>query len=46
MKTYEAPHVEVIEIESQGMLCASAPAASTDADGGTTNMNVNTGYGW
>ena len=45
-KVYETPQVEVIEIEPQGMLCASAPAASTGAGGGTTNMNVNDGYGW
>lgn len=45
-KVYEAPKLEIIEIESQGVLCASAPAASTGAGGGTTNMNVQNGYGW
>ena len=45
-KTYEAPKAEVIEIESQGVLCASGGAASTSAGGGTTNMGINTGNGW
>ena len=45
-KVYEAPMAEVIEIVSQGVLCASAPTASTGAGGGTTNMNINTGNGW
>jgi len=45
-KVYEAPKAEVIVIEIQGVLCASAPAASTGAGGGTTNMNVQNGYGW
>ncbi len=45
-KVYEAPMAEIIEIEIQGVLCASAPAASTGAGGGTTNMNVQNGYGW
>ena len=45
-KVYEAPKAEVIKIVSQGVLCASAPAASTGAGGGTTNMNVQNGYGW
>ncbi len=44
-KTYEAPKVEVIEIETQGVLCVSGDAAAS-AGGGTTNMNVNNGYGW
>lgn len=43
---YEAPHAEVIAIEPQGVLCASAPDASTGAGGGTTNMNIQDGYGW
>ena len=46
-KSYEAPKAEVIEIESQGVLCASSAAAtSTGAGGGTTNMGINNGYGW
>lgn len=45
-KRYEAPQAEIIEIESQGILCASAGPATTTGSGGTTNMNVNTGYGW
>ena len=44
-KFYEAPKAEVIEIESQGVLCASGGAAFSTG-GGTTNMNVNNGYGW
>lgn len=38
-KRYEAPYVEAIEIESQGVLCASGGAA-TNADGGTESMNM------
>jgi hypothetical protein len=45
-QVYEAPKAEVIEIVSQGVLCASAPTASTGAGGGTTKMNVQDGYGW
>jgi hypothetical protein len=47
-KRYEAPQVEVIEIESQGMLCASgAGGGETSGFGaGTTNMNMESGYGW
>lgn len=41
-KHYEAPHVEIIEIESQGILCAS-PDTSTGGGGtqgmGMTNIN-------
>ena len=46
-KRYEAPYVEIIAIESQGILCASA--GGDDATGfgaGTTNMNMQSGYGW
>ena len=43
---YEAPKVEVIEIEYQGILCASAGAVTTTGGGGTTNMGYNSGYGW
>ena len=45
-KPYESPKAEVIAIENQGVLCTSAPAASTGAGGGTTNMGINSGYGW
>ena len=45
-KVYETPKTEIIEIESQGILCASAGAVTTTGSGGTTNMNMNTGYGW
>ena len=38
-KCYEAPQVEVIEIESQGLLCASG-GVSTNAGGGTENMTM------
>lgn len=43
-KVYEAPQAEVIEIELQGVLCASGGDAAT-AGGGTQNMNVGS-YGW
>lgn len=43
---YEAPQVEVIEIECQGVLCDSAQSTSTGAGGGTTNMGMQGGYGW
>ena len=47
IKRYEAPQVEVIEIESQGMLCASAGGdQATGFGAGTTNMNMQDGYGW
>ncbi len=38
-KRYEAPQVEVIEIEPQGMLCASGGVA-TSAGGGTESMTM------
>ena len=38
-KRYEAPQVEVIEIESQGILCASGGVA-TNAGGGTESMTM------
>ena len=38
-KRYEAPLVEVIEIEPQGILCASGGVA-TNAGGGTESMNM------
>ena len=43
---YEAPSLEVIEMESQGVICASGEAATASAGGGTTNMGMNNGYGW
>ena len=46
-KRYEAPKAEVIEIESQGILCASAGGGEmTGAGAGTTPMSVQNGYGW
>lgn len=45
LKRYESPKAEVIEIESQGVLCASGGAAFSTG-GGTTNMGINTGNGW
>ena len=44
LKAYESPKAEVIEIELQGVLCASGGDAAT-AGGGTQNMNVGS-YGW
>ena len=38
-KRYEAPQVEIIEIEPQGILCASGGVA-TNAGGGTESMNM------
>ena len=46
MKVYEAPKTEIMELESQGILCASAGAETKTSGGGTTNMNVQNGYGW
>ena len=43
-KRYEAPQVEVIEIESQGILCASGGVA-TNAGGGTESMTM-VGIDW
>ena len=45
LKRYESPKAEVIEIESQGVLCASVGAAFSTG-GGTTNMNISSGHGW
>ena len=39
VKRYEAPQAEIIEIESQGMLCASG-GVSTNAGGGTESMTM------
>lgn len=38
-KHYETPQVEVIEIEPQGILCASGGVA-TNAGGGTESMTM------
>ena len=38
-KCYEAPQVEVIEIETQSVLCASGGAV-TSAGGSTESMNM------
>lgn len=39
-QSYETPQVEVIEIEPQGILCASGGAAASYASGGTESMNL------
>ena len=39
-RSYEAPQVEVIAIEPQGILCASGGATATYAGGGTESMNL------
>lgn len=44
-KRYEAPQAELIEIESQSVLCASGPSTTTGA-GGTTNMTMNNALVW
>ena len=41
-KVYEAPMAEVIEIETQGVLCASSTGGSR---GGTESMNM-TNVNW
>ena len=38
-RRYEAPQAEIIEIEPQGILCASGGVA-TNAGGGTESMNM------
>ena len=38
-KRYEAPQAEIIEIEPQGILCASGGVA-TNAGGGTESMTM------
>lgn len=40
-KNYEAPKSEMIEIENQGVLCASAPQPVNDPMGGTENVGRN-----
>jgi len=44
-KRYEAPQAEVIEIEYQGVLCASG-GAHTSTGGGTDYMDINATYSW
>lgn len=39
-KVYDAPFVEIIEIEPQGILCASGGVAATYAGGGTESMTM------
>ncbi len=39
-KGYEAPKAEIIEIEPQGILCASSGVAASYAGGGTESMNL------
>lgn len=38
-RTYDAPKVEIVEVEPQGVLCASADAAAY-AGGGTESMTM------
>ena len=47
-KHYEAPQVEIIEIKPQSILCASAGGGGETSGfgAGTTNMNMQGGYGW
>lgn len=40
-KSYEAPYVEIIEIENQGVLCASA---GNEATTNATNVNTHGGF--
>ena len=40
-KPYEAPQAEIIEIETQSVLCASGGPA-TNAGGGTESMTMTT----
>ncbi len=39
-KGYEAPKAEIIEIEPQGILCASGGVAASYAGGGTESMTM------
>ena len=47
-KPYEAPQAKVLEIESQGVLCASGggAAAAANPNGGINGMNNGNTYGW
>lgn len=40
-KNYEAPKSEMIEIENQSVLCASAPQPISNPSGGTENVDFN-----
>ena len=42
-KMYEAPKAEVIKVELQGFLCASAPEATYQFDGVVMEFNNNEG---
>ena len=44
-KVYEAPRAEVIEIESQGVLCASAGPASATSPVGDGGIHFGTNGG-
>ena len=44
-KRYEAPLAEIIEIEMQGVLCASG-GVTTSKGGGIDNMGIRSGQGW
>lgn len=44
-KRYEAPHAEVIEIESQGVLCVSGDSQTSTGGGGTQGMGM-TNINW
>lgn len=47
LKVYEAPKAEVLEIESQGVLCASGGGdASANPTGGINGMSNGSTYGW
>ena len=46
MKNYEVPMVEIVEIKTQGVLCASGGGEAAGFGAGTTNMNIQDGYGW
>ena len=45
-KVYEAPKAEVIEIVSQGVLCASSGMSTSVGDGGINGMSNGGNYGW
>ena len=44
-KRYETPRAEIIEIETQGVLCMSAGGAGNTGTG-TDNMQTGGTYGW
>ena len=45
-QVYEAPKAEIIEIESQGVLCTSGGGAAFGAGAGANGMNNGGTYGW